>query len=716
MIGRVAVIGAGTMGSGIAAHVARAGVPVVLLDLDGIAQAAVERAGSPPLITPGSLENDLDLVGDADWLVEAVVEDIEIKRGLYRRLEGVRKPGSMVSSNTSTIPVSELLAGAPDGLRPDFAVTHFFNPPRTMRLLELAAGAETRPEVVERLTEFADLVLGKTVIGCRDTPAFIANRLGCFWVSCAVAEALAHGLTVAEADAAISQSFGAPRLGVFGLLDLVGIPLYRNVTASLDRLLRPDDAWHRLAHQRALLERMAAGGARFYRDGGQIDLATLEYGPACPPPEGNHHGYSKEVLSRTLAYACGLVPSVTDSVSRVDLAMELGFGWKEGPFGLIDRLGASELARRLGAEGLPVPPVLDGALRRGGFYDAEGRELGPDGSFRRIPRPEGIRLRDVRRQSAAVLSAETAALWDLGDGVACLEPQGKLNVLGPPTLELVERVATEDLDFRALVVYSDAGFFSAGANLAWVLKLLEAEDVTGLERLLGTGQRAFASLKFAPFPVVGAPAGICFGGGCEILLHCDAIQAHTDSTIGLVETRVGIVPGWGGCKEMLLRAFEHPAAGGPMPPVREVFELIAAATVSSSAAEARELGYLRPGDRVTPNRDRLLGDAKRFALELADGYVPPEPRSLRLPGRSGRATLALDVQQRSLRGGVTEHDRRIADELAAVLTGGGADVLDAVSESDVLSLERQANLALLTTGPTHERLAHMLANGKPLRN
>jgi 3-hydroxyacyl-CoA dehydrogenase len=703
------------MGSGIAAHVARAGVPVVLLDLDGIAQAAVERAGSP-LITPGSLEHDLDLVGDADWLVEAVVEDLEIKRGLYRRLQAARKPGSMVSSNTSTIPVSELLAGAPDGLRPDFAVTHFFNPPHTMRLLELAAGAETRPKVVERLSEFADLVLGKTVISCRDTPAFIANRLGCFWVSCAVAEAVAHGLTLAEADAAISQSFGVPRLGVFGLLDLVGIPLYRNVTSSLDRLLPPDDAWHRLAHQRALLERLAATGKRFYRDGEQIDLATLEYGPAGPRPEGDHHGYSEEVLSRTLAYACGLIPSVTDSVSRVDLAMELGFGWKEGPFGLIDQLGPTELTRRLQAESLPVPPVLDRATRRGGFYDADGRELGPDGSFRRIPRPEGIRLRDVKRQSEPVLSAETASLWDLGDGVACLEPQGKLNVLGLPTLELAERATTEDLGFRALVVYSDAGYFSAGANLVWVLELLEAEDLAGLERLLETGQGAFASLKFSPFPVVGAPAGICFGGGCEILLHCDAIQAHTDSIIGLVETRVGIVPGWGGCKEMLLRAFDRSAAGGPMPPVREVFELIAGATVSSSAAEARELGYLRAGDRVTPNRDRLLGDAKRFALELADGYVPPEPRGLCLPGPSGRATLALDVQQRSLRGGITEHDQRIADELAAVLTGGSSDMLDAVSEDDLLALEREANLALLATRPTHERLTHMLANGKPLRN
>jgi 3-hydroxyacyl-CoA dehydrogenase len=782
-ITRAAVIGAGTMGSGIAATIANTGVQVALVDLGDFAHTALERMtkqqpsplvtrGAAKRITTGSLDNGgLGLVADADWIVEAVIEDVEVKRDLYRRLDEVRKPGSFVTSNTSTIPISELLVGAPDRLVPDFAVTHFFNPPRTMRLLELASGEWTRPEAVETLAEFADVVLGKTVVRCKDTPAFIANRLGCFWLSCAIAEAVERGLTVEEADTVMSRPFGIPKTAVFGLMDLIGIPLYVHITKSLDRLLPEGDPWHALPHKTDLLERMVekgftgrAGGGGFTkldRSAGAktlytLDLEPLEYRVAETPKldlggglrellerDDRYGEFAFAVAAQTLAYSASLVPEVSDSVSQIDLAMQLGFGWKHGPFALVDQLGAGWLADRLEAAGSPVPDVLAQAARKGSFFVHSGdgrRELGADGSLREIRRAPGILLlSDVKRAGESLVANDAASVWDVGDGVACLEIHTKLNVLDLPVFEVIEgAVELVGAQLQALVIHAEADHFSAGANLKRIHELIEAGKLDEVEHLLRTGQRAFELLKRARFPVVGAPHGLCLGGGCEILLHCDGVQAHTETWMGLVEPRVGIVPGWGGCKEMLLRATANPSAaqarrsrpgaevaappaperkpGGPMPPVRQVFDLIAATTTSTSADHARELGFLRAHDRVTRNRDRLLADAKAFALELADGYVPPEPVALRLPGPSGAATLKLDVDTRALAGGISEHDRRIAGGLARVLTGGDADIVEPVSEEDILALETEVNLALLETKPSVERIAHMLATGKPLRN
>ena len=759
-ITKAAVIGAGTMGSGIAATIANAGVPVALVDLADFADTAVQRMTKQqpsPLVTKsaarlietGSLDNGgLELVADADWIVEAIIEDVDVKRDLYRRLEDVRKPASVVTSNTSTIPISELLVGAPETLVPDFAVTHFFNPPRTMRLLELASGAETRPEAVETLARFADVALGKTVVRCKDTPAFIANRLGCFWLSCAIAEAVDRGLTVEEADALLGRPFGIPKTAVFGLMDLIGIGVYVHITASLDRLLPEDDLWHALTHKTELLQRMVdkgltgrAGGGGFYRldrsNGSKtlnaLDLGSLEYRESsvslAVPVElrelveqADRYGECAwAVASKTLAYAAWLVPEVADRVSQVDLAMVLGFGWQHGPFGLVDQLGAGWVASQLAAEGVTVPESLIRAAARGGFYDhsgAEKRELAVDGSLRSVPRPDGVLLlRDVKRRSEPLAANEAGSVWDLGEGVACFEPHTKLNVLDLPSFELIEQtVELVGADFQALILHTEADHFSAGANLKRIHELVVAGAFDEIERFLSAGQRAFELLKRAPFPVVGAPHGLCLGGGCEILLHCDGVQAHTETWMGLVEPRVGIVPGWGGCKEMLLRAFARPSAGGPIPPVRQVFELIGAAATSTSADHARELGFLRPDDRVTRNRDRLLADAKAFALELADGYAPPEVVMLRLPGPSGAAALKLDVETCALAGGISEHDRRISAGLASVLTGGDADFVEPVAEHAILVLETAVNLELLATEPTVERIAHMLTTGKPLRN
>jgi 3-hydroxyacyl-CoA dehydrogenase len=772
VIERAAVIGAGVMGSGIAAHFANAGLPVVLLDVvtpgardrSELARSAIERARrlQPPpfttrraaeLVTPGNIEDDLGLLGACDWIVEAIVEDAAAKHGLYALLEAHRKPASVISSNTSTIPLHELLAGAPAGLAPDFLVTHFFNPPRYLRLLEIVAGERTRPEVVDAVTEVADVRLGKTVVRCHDTPGFVANRLGCAWLGWALGEAVARRLSVEHADAVVSAAFDCPKTGVFGLLDLVGIDLVLLVERSFRERLAGGDPFLGIEWPRELLERMVADGRTgrkgdggFYRlagDGGRrtklaLDLPSDTYRPAErarpdadaggrsglralveAPGEGG--AYAWAVLSSTLAYAAWLVPEISDSPGEIDRALETGYGWARGPFRLADELGARYLAERLAAEGRPVPPLLELAAGSGGFYASDGRgderELRHDGERRPLRRPPGVLLlRDVKRRSDPLARNPSASLWDTGDGVLCLELTTKMNAVDPLVLALVEAAADRCADgHRALVLHNEASDFSVGANLAHVLLLANTADWAELDAFGRRGQEVFARLRHVPVPVVGAPSGRALGGGCELLLHCDAIQAHADAALGLVETSVGIVPGWGGCKELLLRQLER-APHGPLAPAQRAFELIALARVSGSAAEARELGFLRSHDRITANRDRLLADARAFALELADGYVPPQPAELRLPGPSGAAALMLAARDQAAAGRAGPHDLAVAAALARVLSGGDCDPLEPVTEADVLALEREAVRGLIRSERTLRRMDHVLATGKPLRN
>jgi 3-hydroxyacyl-CoA dehydrogenase len=717
-IRRAAVIGSGTMGSGIAAHIANAGVPVVMLDLgDAAARAAAGLAKRKPAplvdrraagrITAGSLETDLALVADADWIVEAIVEDLGAKRELYRRLDTVRRPGSVVSSNTSTIPLGQLAEGAPDGFAADFMVSHFFNPPRYMQLLETVPGPDTRNDAVEAIEAFADVRLGKAVVRCNDTPGFVANRLGVYWIATAIGEALARGLTVEEADLLMGECIGAPRTGVFGLMDLVGLGLHEQVTASLDQLLPPADPWHDVPEQAGLFRRMIAMGSTgriagkgFYsREGSDrfaIDLETLEYRPAMKPrleaaaaahkgglralvaSDDRYGAYATAVLTRVLDYASGMVPEVTDRPELIDLAMERGFNWRRGPFAMIAELAGAPARARI--------------------------------------RPWGVVLLSDLRARPALESNASASLWDAGDEVACLEFHTKSNAIDDGTLELIEQaVAGAGERFRALVIYNEGAFFSTGANLANLLALANAAAWDRVRQFTLRGQRAFEGLKFAPVPVVGAPTGRCLGGGCEMLLHCDAVQAHTETYMGLVEVGVGLLPAWGGCRELLIRAGES-SPGGPMPAAARAFEVIATASVSTSAQNAKELGYLRNGDRITANRDRLLSDAKALALELAEGYVAPEPRMLTLAGPSGQATLALTARQRAATSGASDYDLLLAGEVARVLTGGDADPTEPAPERAISELELAGIDTLIRLPQTLDRMSHMLATGKPLRN
>lgn len=774
-IQQAAVIGAGVMGAGIAAHLANAGIPVLLLDI--VPQGAEDRSAfakgaiakmlkadpapfmwrrAADLVTPGNLEDDFDKLAGCDWIIEAVVEDPEVKRDLYRRLEAVRKDGSIVSSNTSTLPLKLLTEGLPARFAQDFLITHFFNPPRYMALLELVAGEKTRPEAVAEIAAFGDRVLGKGIVHCHDTPGFVANRIGTFWLQCAVVEAIDRGLTVEEADAVMGRPLGIPKTGVFALLDLVGLDLMPKVDASLAKTLPPDDAYHSLRRPFPLLEKLIAEGytgrkgkGGFYRlnktNGTRvkeaIDLRSGDYAPAEKPALASvaaaRHGgartlvahadkggqFAWAVMSQTLAYAASLVPEIADDIPSVDRAMRLGYNWKFGPFELLDQLGADTVADRLMKEGRAVPLLLQQAAEAGGFYrvkDGRLQYLTVEGDYADVVRAEGVLLlSDVKLKGEAVARNGAASLWDIGDGVACLEVHTKMNTLDPEVFKIIGKaLEIVPKKFKALAVYNEGTHFSAGANLGLAMFAANVGAWPTIEDLVAEGQKVYTALKRAPFPVVAAPSGLALGGGCEILLASDAVQAHAESYIGLVEAGVGVVPAWGGCKELLARYARDPRRPkGPMPPVAAAFETIGMAKVAKSAFEAKELGFLRPTDGITFNRERLLADAKARALELVEGYQPPEPVKLFLPGPSGKASLAYALRDLYAKGQATEHDMVVASALAEVLTGGPkADHTEPVSEEAVLKLERTAFMQLVKTQGTLARVEHMLETGKPLRN
>jgi len=758
------------MGAGIAAQVANAGVPVLLLDIvrdparrNAVAEDAVAKMlktdpapfmspKAAKLIEPGNIEDDLARVAECDWIIEAIVERLDIKHDLYSKLEGVRRPGTAISSNTSTIPLDKLAEGRSDAFRHDFLITHFFNPPRYMRLLEIVTGPRTDPGVAARVEAFADRSMGKTIVHAKDTPGFIANRIGTYWIQLGLNAAFDLGLTVEEADAVGGRPMGVPKTGIFGLVDLVGIDLMPHLQKSLTATLPKDDPYQAIARSHPLIEKMIAEGYtgrkgkggfyRLNREMGKrketIDLATGGYREPIKAGDlpadaargdlnaliglkGKMGDYAWAILGGTLPYAASLVPQAADTIVAVDDAMKLGYNWKFGPFELIDKIGAARLTARLEAEGKTVPELLRIAGDRN-FYRVENGKrqyLGIDGDYHDIVRPEGVlRLEDVKLTGQPLLKNASAALWDVGDGVAALEFTGKMNALDGDVMKLIgQAIPLVQKSFKALVVYNDGSNFSAGANLGLALFALNIAAWSEVEKLVAGGQKAYKALKYAPFPVVGAPAGMALGGGCEILLHCDAIQAHAELYMGLVECGVGLIPGWGGCGEMLQRWRDAPfMPKGPMPAVAKVFETVSTATVSKSAAQARELMFLRPDDGITMNRDRLLADAKARALALADGYQPPAPPEFRLPGESGHVGLNMAAQSFRKRGLATDYDMVVSDALAGVLTGGSADLVDTVSEQDMLKLERDAFMLRVRDVRTIARVEHMLETGKPLRN
>ncbi|NOW46054.1 3-hydroxyacyl-CoA dehydrogenase [Novosphingobium sp. SG751A] len=769
MVKELCVIGAGTMGAGIAAQAANAGVPVLLLDIvrdaadrNSVAAGAIERLkkaepaafmskAAARLVEAGNIEDDLGRVAECDWVIEAIVEKIELKHALYEKLEAVRTPGTAISSNTSTIPLDRLIEGRSEAFARDFLITHFFNPPRYMRLLEIVAGPKSDPALVAKVSDFADRAMGKTVVRAKDTPGFLANRVGTYWLQAAINAAFEQGVSIEDADAIGGKPMGVPKTGIFGLVDLVGIDLMPYLKASLTGTLPANDPYQSIAHDHPLILKMIAEGytgrkgkGGFYRinkEAGKvkeaINLSTGDYAKAAKPVSipsaaqkdlkalisapGVVGAYAWAVLGPTLAYAAGLIGEASDDILAIDVAMKLGYNWKYGPFELIDRIGGADFVARLQAEGREIPAILTLAAGRPFYRVEEGvrQYLGADGEYHAIARPDGVLLlEDIKAASKPVLKSASAALWDIGDGVVALEFTGKMNALDGEVMKLIEKtIPLVAEQYKALVVYNEGSNFSAGANLGLAIFAINIAAWGEVEKLVAGGQKAYKALKYAPFPVVAAPFGMALGGGCEICLNADAVQAHAETYIGLVECGVGLIPGWGGCGELMVRAAQSPKAPkGPMPPVAKAFETISTATVAKSAANAKEIGYLRPSDGITMNRDRLLADAKARALAMVEGYTPPAPPTFRLPGASGKTALELAVKGFRARGLATPYDEVVADKLATVLTGGDADVVDTVTEEQLLALELREFMTLVRDSRTQARVEHMLTTGKPLRN
>lgn len=765
---RAAVIGAGSMGSGIAAQFANAGVPVDLLDLpgegaadrDGPARAGVARQlkargfmheDAVALVRTGNTEDDLQRLAEADWIVEAVIENLDVKRDLYAKIDAVRKPGSIVSSNTSTIPRAKLVELASPAFARDFVITHFFNPPRVMRLVELVCDEGAPSDLRQAVTAAAETALGKRVIDCRDTPGFIANRIGCFWMAAAAKAAIDAGLTVEEADA-VNAALGIPRTGVFGLLDLIGLDLVPHVWGSLMSALPGDDRLQKFDLPKdVVIRRLIETGrlgrktkAGFYRMSSDrrleaLDLDTLDYRlsePAAPgalPGGGRDVGallqaddrfgrYAWRLFREVFLYCCENGAEIAADIEAIDTAITLGYAWKKGPFRLAEAYGLERLAARLEAEAEPAPALLSAALTAGGFYTADGRPLSVDGAW--AVKKQGAALADLaaaRSAGAPIIENDAASLWNLGDGVACFEMHTKMNSFAPGVFDLLEQtIERGGRDFGALVVGNDdPRTFSAGADLKLFVGMTERRAWDEIEAYLARGQSLFRALRYAPFPTVGALHGIAIGGAVELMLHFSATVTHAELDIGLSEAKIGIAPGWGGCAQLLRRA--QSAASGPKGPAAVasvVFDLVYAAERSSSARHACALGYLRDCDTIVMNRDHLLATAKDMARGLAEGgYAPPQEPVFVLGGASAKAGLMNKVAAMRAAGAVTDHDVRVASALADIVTGGpDADPATPVSETEIMDLERRAVVGLAQTEETQERIRHVLAHGKILRN
>ena len=778
-INKVAVMGAGVMGAAIAAHIANAGIKVILMDMlakdagsdpikdksarSAIAIAAIERllktepaplmsAAAAKLITPANSDDDLAMLSECDWIIEAVVEKLDIKRDLYRKIAPHRKEGAVLSSNTSTIPLAQLMAEMPSAFAQNFMITHFFNPPRYMRLLEIVTSDQTKPDSLARITQFCDYQLGKSIVHCQDRPGFIANRLGVYWLQAAVVAALDLGLEIEEADAIFGKPMGIPKTGIFGLLDLVGLDLMPHVVASLAATLPKNDVFHRVNRPMPLVERMIAEGYtgrkgkggfyRLNREQGKrkeaMDLKTGAYRAerkadidvmtgsgrklaALLDHPSKYGQYAWTVLGQTLTYALNLVGDATSRPEDIDEAMRLGYNWKFGPFELIDQLGSQYVADRLARDKIDLPPFLKLAAGRPFYRIQDGRRqiLDQNGDYRELKRPDGVLLlEDIKRTSKPLLKNGSASVWDIGDGVVCFEFTSKMTSLDTEIMILLQKtIPLVQEKYKALVIYNEANQFSAGANLGLAVFAANIAAWSEIQNLVEIGQKTYMALKYAPFPVVAAPFGIAVGGGCEIVLHADAVQAHAETYIGLVEVGVGLVPGWGGCKEMLHRWFSHgKLPQGPMPVIGKVFEIISTATVSKSAENAKELLYLRPQDGITMNRYRLLADAKAKALSLAENYTPPVPPQFTLPGPSARTALSLAVDGFYRLGKATPHDRVVLAQLADILSGGETDMTEILDEEAVLALERVDFMKLVRNPASQARIDHMLETGKPLRN
>ncbi|MET0646326.1 MAG: 3-hydroxyacyl-CoA dehydrogenase/enoyl-CoA hydratase family protein, partial [Pyrinomonadaceae bacterium] len=793
--------GAGTMGAQIAAHLANAGIPTLLLDIapkeptadeharglnveskevrDRVARAGLEAAkkakpaafftqGAAALVTTGNFEDDLPRIKDCDIVFEAVVENLDIKRKLFERVEKFRKHGSVVASNTSGIPIRQIAEGFSEEFRAHFLGTHFFNPPRYLHLVELIRTEWTKPEVSCAVYGFLDQRLGKGVVVAKDRPNFIANRIGTFGALVTLGVLAEGGFTIEEVDKITGPAMGRPKSATFRTFDLVGLDVLTHVARNLYEAV-PDDEERevyklpefveRMVNQRILGDKTKGGFYQKRKGEGEqkeiwtLDVASLEYRqpqkaklPSLEAAKNIEDTRARvkslfwgkdrvgeflwQTSSRVFAYAANRIPEIADTVLEVDRAMKWGFGWELGVFEAWDAVGVEKVVARWKEEGTAVPANVQKMLDAGAtsFYKSEG---GRDSYFDfesgeykpSADQPGVVVLKSLKDRTGVIKKNAAASLLDLGDGVACLEFHSKMNSIGGDTLSMLKTALAEvEKNFVGLVVGNQGQNFSVGANIMLVLLGAQEEEWDELDLGIRAFQQATMSLRYSPKPVVVAPFQMTFGGGCEMTLHADRARASAETYIGLVEVGVGLIPAGGGTKEMLVRALDSIPPGvteaDPFPFVKRAFETIAMAKVATSAAEAKALGFLRDEDSFSMNADRLIADAKLEVLALAStGYSQPQQRRDVLAlGNSALSTIKLGIHQMKRGGFISDHDAAIGEKLARILTGGDLNHETRVSEQYLLDLEREAFLSLCGMRQTQERIAHMLKTGKPLRN
>ena len=782
---KVAVLGAGTMGSRIAAHLANAGVECLLLDLpiegasteaarNGItakAHKALLKSRPPALFTAdtlrrieiGNFSELLARVSEADWIIEAVVENFDAKREILAKVDALRRPGALITTNTSGLPVGRLAEGMSDDFRKHWLGTHFFNPPRHMRLMELIPTPESDPQVVQFVTDFCGRRLGKAVVYANDRPNFIANRILLFSVMHTLQTMRLHGLKIEEVDALTGPLVGRPRMATFRLADFIGIDVCLFVAETLHRLV-PDDekceVYRPPEFLRKMVERGFVGdkaGQGFYKkvkgkgrpERLVLDLETLDYRPANKPrwPELKQAGKVRdlperiktlidaptpagrflwETLSELFLYTAARIPEVTDDIRSIDTTMRTGFNWEQGIFEIWNGLGVEQTVARMKDNGRGIPAIVEAVLEtpEKSFYQEKGLEVTyfdfPAKRHQPLVDPEDlIRLASLHRRKRILKSNDSASLVDLGDGIVCLEFHSKANSLDEGVLGLLRETIDDcDDNHRALVIGNDGAHFCVGANLAMLLGWCQSKNWQQIAQAVEEVQTLFRALRGLPKPTVAAVFGQTLAGGCELTLHCDRVQAAAETYIGLVEVGAGLIPAAGGCTELLRRHTASLQAKHDLTPATQaVFEQIGMAKVSNSAEEAREWNLLRPADLITMNRDHLLADARQTAQLLAAAPYQPPPRSEILVGGQGTlAALNLAIYLMHEASYISDYDRHIGSKLATVLAGGPLSQPAWVSEDYLLGLEKEAFLSLCGEEKTQQRMSHILETGKPLRN
>ena len=760
-IQKVAVIGAGTMGAGIAGQAANAGCDVLLLDLpsegvdvNALAQKGLDRISNPAdpgiisqeagaRISVGNIRDDFDKLAECDWIAEAILERLDLKKDLYKKLDDVCKDTAIISSNTSTIPIKLLVEDMPLAFRKRFAITHFFNPVRFMPLLELVSGEDTDPKIMSELHLFCDEKLGKGVVPCLDTPGFLGNRVGCYAIQAALHTANDMGISPQEADAIFGRPMGIPKTGVFGLYDLIGIDLMSDVASSLVSILPQGDAFHDVGAKLSLMENMIANGQRgrktgagFYRiNDGQKEVINLESGeyeavkalniPVAMKAEkegiihilqdkSKYGDYAWKVMSNVLSYAASLVPEVGDNPVAVDDAMKMGYNWIKGPFELIDEIGVDYFIERLESEQRPIPDYLK-QVAGSSFYKGLNVQQ-YKGDWVPVERPEGtLRFNDKRKTLTPVSSNTEASSYDV-DGIALVEFHSKANALGAGSMQILDgaldRVASDKM--KGLIVHNDAQHFSCGVNLNTVRAFFETKDWDGLDKFLDHFQQTVHKMAVAEFPVIVAPVGLSLGGGFEVVLHAKQVICHANSNMGLVESGVGVIPAGGGCKETLYRWIDK-KDGNVEEGAWEAFMSLGYGKTASSPLHARDLAMLRDNDRYVNNRDRLLSESLA-AIQDGSEQRRFERAPIAMAGQplfDKMVAWAVDMQAR---GKLFPHDVFVSTEIARIVTGGEIEPRTPWSEQDLYDAERRAFLTLAKTPETQERIRTLLDNGKAVRN